>query len=79
MPDAIIFLPVAASIFINTAETDFRAKIFKIFARQFAGFTASTAAGIDKNPYCVVMGYPKPFDLTRLLCDGFPFASGEGR
>ena len=37
VPDAIIFLPVAASVFINTAETDFRAKIFKIFARQFAG------------------------------------------
>lgn len=80
VPDAIIFLPVAASIFINTAETDFRAKIFKIFARQFAGFTASTAAGIDKNPYCVVMGYSLNLSIwTRLLCDGFPFASGEGR
>lgn len=67
VPDAIIFLPVAASIFINTAETDFRAKIFKIFARQFAGFTASTAAGIDKNPYCVVMGYSlNLFDLDKI-------------
>lgn len=28
VPDAIIFLPVA-SVFINTAETDFRAKILK--------------------------------------------------
>lgn len=67
VPDAIIFLPVAASVFINTAETDFRAKIFKIFARQFAGFTASTAAGIDKNPYCVVMGYSlNLFDLDKI-------------
>lgn len=67
VPDAIIFLPVAASVFINTAETDFRAKIFKIFARQFAGFTASTAAGIDKNPYCVVMGYSlNLFDLDEI-------------
>lgn len=79
VPDAIIFLPVAASIFINTAETDFRAKIFKIFARQFAGFTASTAAGIDKNPYCVVMGYSLNLSIwTRLLCDGFPLPAVKG-
>lgn len=40
---------------------------FKIFARQFAGFTASTAAGIDKNPYCVVMGYSlNLFDLDKI-------------
>ncbi|SRN46342.1 Uncharacterised protein [Shigella flexneri] len=80
VPDAIIFLPVAASIFINTAETDFRAKIFKIFARQFAGFTASTAAGIDKKSILCGHGLLlKPFRSGQDCCaTGFPLLAVKG-
>lgn len=49
MPDTVIFLPVATRVFINTAETYLGAKIFKVFARQFAGFTTGAATGINKK------------------------------
>ncbi|EFF01813.1 predicted protein [Escherichia coli FVEC1412] len=57
MPDTVIFLPVTASIFINAAEADFRRQIFIVFTGQLAGFATGATAGINKNPYWVVIGY----------------------
>ena len=38
MPDAVILLPVAARIFINTTEANVRGQVFVILAGQLAGF-----------------------------------------
>ena len=38
MPDAVILLPVAARVFINTPEADLRGQVFVILAGQLAGF-----------------------------------------
>ncbi len=61
MPDAVILLPVAARVFINTPEADLRGQVFVILAGQLAGFAPGAAAGIKKNPYWVVIGYPYAF------------------
>ncbi|VAU68952.1 Uncharacterised protein [Klebsiella pneumoniae] len=49
MPDAVILLPVAARVFINTTEANVRGQIFVILAGQLAGFAPGAAAGINKK------------------------------
>ncbi len=67
MPDAVILLPVTTRILINAAEADIRGQIFVVFAGQFAGFTTGATAGINKNPYWVVIGYSLYlFDLNEI-------------
>lgn len=81
MPDAIIFLPVAASIFINTAETDFQAKdSLKSLHASSQVFTASTAAGIDKKSILCGHGLLlKPFRSGQDCCaTGFPLPAVKG-
>ena len=57
MPDAVILLPVAARVFVDPAEADVRGQVFVILAGQLAGFAPGATAGVNKNPYWVVIGY----------------------
>ncbi len=51
LPYPVILLPVAAGVFVDTTEADFRRKVFIVFTSQFAGFATGATGGINKNPY----------------------------
>ncbi|PJD86120.1 hypothetical protein B9Q30_09450, partial [Enterobacter hormaechei] len=69
MPDAVVLLPVAARVFIDTPEADVRGQIFVILTGQLAGFAPGAAAGINKKS---ILGCHRllltPFQPERGLC-----------